>query len=63
MCSNTHGPFSLLWEMNINEIIILTNIKFINSKEKRKKEGGKIREGRRKSPKSQLPGKPTLTFW
>ena len=46
MCSNTHGifahgHFSLLWEININKILIPINTKFITVK--RRKEGRKER--------------------
>ena len=77
MCSNTHGIFThghfrLLWEININKIIKLTNTKFIRKggreggKEIRKEDG---REGRKegkqegeRNPQSQLLGKSLLTF-
>lgn len=47
MCSNTHGIFThghfrLLWEINVNKILKLTNTKFI-------RKGG--REGRREGDK------------
>ena len=49
MCSNTHGIFThghfrLLWEININKIIKLTNTKFI-------RKGG--REGRKENRKEK----------
>jgi len=74
MCSNTHGivthgHFRLLWEININKIIKLTNTKFIRKggREGIRKEEG--REGRKegkqegeRNPQSQLLGKSLLTF-
>lgn len=71
VCSNTHGifahgHFSLLWDININKIIIPINAKFITVK--RRKEGRRAermerrKKGERKKSILPTPRQTTITI-